>query len=95
MQVTPELISKVAALARLELTDSEKKLFAEQIHKVLSYIDELGEIDVTGVEPMVHVEPRETPLREDVARPFPSAKILQSAPEVSENGYRVPQIMES
>ncbi len=97
MQITPELIKKIANLSRLELTESEVTQFAGQIETVLKYVDELAQVNVEGVEPMVHPQDVPTPMREDVVKPFPRGadglpKVLESAPDVLYEGYKVPQI---
>jgi len=93
--VTPELIRHIAELARLELTPDEVTRYAEQVGKVLSYVEELNSVNVDGVEPMVQPFDVETPLRDDVAKVFTPGKILESATDVVQDGFKVPQIMEA
>src|SRR5690625_595939 len=65
-------IDYVASLARLALTDDEKKLFSEQLGEVLTYMHKLDEVDVEGVEPMAHAFPAKNVWEEDkAAEPFP------------------------
>jgi aspartyl-tRNA(Asn)/glutamyl-tRNA(Gln) amidotransferase subunit C len=80
------LTRKVADLARLELSDSEVKLFTSQLGDILRYVEKLGEARVDGVDPLTHptAAEHETPLREDEARPL--------EPWV-DGGYRVPPIL--
>lgn len=99
VQVTADLIKKIADLARLELSDEEAVRYAEQVGKVIHYIDELSEVDVTGVAPMVQPFDVDTPLRADEPGPFApgrdgSPRILECAPEVAADGFKVPQIIE-
>src|SRR4051812_49011512 len=98
VEVSESLTRKVADLARLELTDEEVRLFTHQIGDVLKYVDQLQKIDITGVEPLTHPLEIATPLREDRVDAFPRdeegrSKILKSAPEVVNNGYKVPQVI--
>jgi aspartyl-tRNA(Asn)/glutamyl-tRNA(Gln) amidotransferase subunit C len=98
VEVNETLTRRVANLSRLELTDTEVKLFTTQIGEILKYVDGLQKVDVTGVEPLFHPLEVSTPLREDIAKPFPTdadgqSKVLSSAPDVVDGGFKVPQIL--
>lgn len=101
VKVDAALTRKVAELARLELSPEEVQTFTAQIAEVLAYVDQLGEAqvaEVESVEPLAHPLQLETPLREDKVRPSPvdeqgSPKILQCAPEVVDQGFKVPSIL--
>lgn len=67
MKLTPEQIEAIAQLARLDLTDREKKMYAEQLSVVLDYIEMLDEVDTAGVEETCQVTGLEDIVREDVA----------------------------
>ncbi len=67
MKLTPEQIEAIAQLARLDLTDKEKKMYAEQLSVVLDYIEMLDEVDTTGIEETCQVTGLEDVVREDVA----------------------------
>lgn len=88
-------IEDVALLARLKLTEPEKKLFARQLKNTIDYINKLNELDTTGVEPTAHVLPIKNVFREDELRPSLSCdKALQNAPEREGNFFLVPRIIE-
>jgi aspartyl-tRNA(Asn)/glutamyl-tRNA(Gln) amidotransferase subunit C len=102
--LTPELIKKVAHLARVELSDDETSAFMRQIGDVLRYVETLQAVDVTGVEPMTHPLELPTALREDVARDFGRdgrdcegehgrPRVLSAAPDVVAGGFKVPQVI--
>ncbi len=55
--ITSEIVEHVAKLARLKLSDDEKKLYTEQLGKIIGYFDELKAVDTTGIEPMSHALP--------------------------------------
>ena len=97
-EVNEALTRKVADLARLELTQDEVTRFTRQLGDVLAYVAQLKEVDVAGVEPMVHPIPYTLRLREDAPEaPFMDAeghpKVLKSAPDALYDGYKVPQIV--
>jgi aspartyl-tRNA(Asn)/glutamyl-tRNA(Gln) amidotransferase subunit C len=102
IEVTEKLTRQVAELSRLELTDAEIQLFTSQLGDILSYVDQLSEVNVgeggTEVLPMTQPLELQTPLREDIARPFPlddlgQPRVLQSAPQIQDGGYQVPPIL--
>lgn len=88
-------IEHVALLARLELSDDEKKLFSKQVGSIINYIDKLDKLDTSDVEPTAHVFPIKNVFREDKLRPsLPREKALQNAPGKNDNFFRVPKIIE-
>ena len=88
-------ISYVAHLARLDLSEEEKAKFSAQLKDILAYVDKLGELDVTGVEPTAHAVPLTNVLRKDVARPsLDRAKVLQNAPKQAQDLIIMPKIVE-
>ena len=64
--ISDETIEYVGILAKLELSDEEKEQAKKDMGSMLDYIDKLGELDTTGVEPMSHVFPVYNVFREDV-----------------------------
>jgi len=65
MQVTDALIEKLAALSMLNFDDEEKEIIREDLQKMIGFIDQLKELDTTGVEPLLHLSPRINVLRAD------------------------------
>ena len=88
-------VEHVAKLARLGLSEEEKKLFAEQLSAILEFADNLKKLDTTDVPPTAHAIPMKNVLREDEVDPCPNAnEILANAPEEETHMFRVPRIME-
>ncbi|MDP1579030.1 MAG: Asp-tRNA(Asn)/Glu-tRNA(Gln) amidotransferase subunit GatC [Candidatus Didemnitutus sp.] len=88
-------IDYVAQLARLALTEDEKAKFAAQLGDVLHHIDQLTQIDVTGIEPTAHAFPVENVWAEDVARPGLSVEhALQNAPAQREQMISLPKVVD-
>ena len=99
MKISREDVLHVAELAHLELTENEVEKFRAQLDSILSYIDKLKELDVTGVEPMAQVleahSAPEATLREDTVRPCDVSKaILEQAPHAKAPYFRVPKVIE-
>jgi aspartyl-tRNA(Asn)/glutamyl-tRNA(Gln) amidotransferase subunit C len=86
-----EQVLHVARLARLELTEEEQERMAEELSKVLDYMETIGELDLADVEPTSHVVAVENALRADEPRPsLPQDVALASAPDAADDGFRVP-----
>lgn len=93
--ISDETIEYVGILAKLELSESEKEDAKKDMASMLDYIDKLGELDTTGVEPMSHVFPVNNVMREDVVTNGDGSKdILANAPEANEYGFIVPKTVE-
>ncbi|HLD35081.1 MAG TPA: Asp-tRNA(Asn)/Glu-tRNA(Gln) amidotransferase subunit GatC [Patescibacteria group bacterium] len=93
MALTKEEIRKIAELARLELTPTEEKRYAETISAVLDYMKILNEVDTTGVEPTAQVTGLENVAREDIARESEHQKeLLAQLPQVKMGELVVPGV---
>jgi aspartyl-tRNA(Asn)/glutamyl-tRNA(Gln) amidotransferase subunit C len=95
MNISVADVEHVARLARLELSEDEKILFAGQMGAILGYVDKLKELDTEGVLPTSHAVPMENSFREDAACPsIGLEKALANAPDRAESFYRVPKVIE-
>lgn len=95
MELTREQVEYVARLARLAIDDSEKTRLTRQLGEILGYVEKLGELDTSNVEPTSHVVPIQNVFREDTVRPsLPRETILQNAPDRTEEFFKVPKIIE-
>jgi aspartyl-tRNA(Asn)/glutamyl-tRNA(Gln) amidotransferase subunit C len=96
MAAAPQLnIDHVARLARLELTPEEKAKFAQQLGDVLHHIEQLSQVDVSGIDPTAHATPVFNVWQEDVAGPgLDVAQALRNAPAKRENMIAVPKVVE-
>jgi aspartyl-tRNA(Asn)/glutamyl-tRNA(Gln) amidotransferase subunit C len=95
MKITVADVEHVARLARLELGEDEKKLFAGQMAAILGYVEKLKELDTDGILPTSHAVPVENAFRED--KSFPSLGVepaLANAPDRVDSFYRVPKVIE-
>lgn len=90
--ISDETIEYVGILAKLELSDEEKKRAKKDMGDMLDYIDKLNELDTTGVEPMSHVFPVNNVFREDVVTNGDGSKeTLANAPAQKDGGFKVPK----
>lgn len=94
MPIRPEEVTKVAKLARLRLDDDALEDFAVQMDGILAYMETLGAVDTSGVEPLYSPVLHETPLREDVAqKTYSRERILANAPVTDGQFFIVPKIV--
>ena len=96
MSVPEDLnIDRIANLARLALTPEEKVKFSAQLADVLSNIEKLKQVDVTGVEPTAHAFPVYNVWADDVAKPGLSVEdALRNAPAQRDHMIVVPKVVE-
>jgi len=95
MEITQRDVEKVAQLARLAVTPTEKDTFAKQLSQILTHVEKLNQYETMGVEPTSTVMGQVNVFREDVIRPsLPSDRALANAPERDADGFVVPKILE-
>jgi aspartyl-tRNA(Asn)/glutamyl-tRNA(Gln) amidotransferase subunit C len=90
-------VERIAALARLELSDAEKDLFVRQLTEVLEYAEQIQAVDTSGVPPTAYVLSNDQVDRDDLPAPsLPNAAALANAPDPSPKGdlFRVPRVIE-
>ena len=88
-------VAYVAELARLELTDEEKAVFQPQLESIVKYVEKISEVDVEGVEPMMHGKALVNAFREDVIRPSMDREAaLANAPARVGDEFLLPKIVE-
>ena len=88
-------IEYVGILAKLDLSEEEKEQAKKDMASMLDYIDKLGELDTTGIEPMSHVFPVENVMREDVVTNGDgSEETLANAPERHDTSFVVPKTVD-
>ena len=92
--LTREDVAKVAALARLTLTEAELELFTEQLGKVLRHAADLNSLPLDGVTPTAHPFGLVNVTRSDVVRPsIDRAAVLAAAPDSQDGRFGVPRIV--
>jgi len=86
---------KVAHLARIRVAEDDLPALAEKLSGILSFMEQLNEVDVDGVEPMTSVTPMRLKRRADEVTDggYP-AKVLSNAPDAREGFFAVPKVVE-
>lgn len=92
--ITEADVRHVAKLARLKVTDDEVHRFTQQLAHVLDYVAKMGELDVSGVEPMAHPLDLSNVLRDDRELPgVPVDVALANAPRRDDPFFSVPKVI--
>lgn len=95
MNISMADVEKVARLARLELTEEEKNLFAGQMDAIIGYVEKIKEIDTDGITPTSYAVPMENAFREDAVKPSIGVeKALENAPRRVDSFFKVPKVIE-
>ncbi|MBF0484012.1 MAG: Asp-tRNA(Asn)/Glu-tRNA(Gln) amidotransferase subunit GatC [Candidatus Omnitrophica bacterium] len=93
--ITKEQALKIASLSRIHLKEAEAESLASDLECILKYIDQLNEVDVSGVKPTSHALPLQNVFREDVVKPsFTQEQALQFAVDKYKGCYKVPKVIE-
>jgi aspartyl-tRNA(Asn)/glutamyl-tRNA(Gln) amidotransferase subunit C len=95
MAVDETTVRRVAKLARIAVKDEEVAHLAGELNAILAFVEDLSEIDVSGVEPLTSVTPMKLPLRADkVTAGGEPEKVLSNAPVREGDFFVVPKVVE-
>ena len=95
MSIDTETARRVAKLARIEVADGDLPTLADELSRILTFMEQLNEVDIEGIEPMTSVTPMRLKRREDVVTDggYPE-KVLSNAPDAREGFFAVPKVVE-
>jgi aspartyl-tRNA(Asn)/glutamyl-tRNA(Gln) amidotransferase subunit C len=95
MSVDAATVKKIASLARIAITDEEVAKIAPELDNILGWIEQLGEVDTSSVEPMTAVIANELRLRDDVVTDGGKRDaVLANAPQAEHGFFTVPKVIE-
>ncbi len=93
-RISAEQVKHVANLARLAITEEETEKFTKQLDAIITFAEQLNELDTENVEPTSHVLEMKNVLREDIPKPgLPREQVLKNAPEHQDGQIKVPAIL--
>lgn len=94
MKVDEQLIDKLAELSKLEFDSTEKAAIQKDLNKILTFMEQLNEIDTEGVEPLIYVNEEFNVFREDVVHhPISKDEALKNAPLHDSDYIKVPKFV--
>ena len=95
MSVDKATVAKIASLARIRMSDDEVDAMVPELNQILGWVEQLGEVDVSGVEPMTAVIPNTLRLRDDVVTDGGIREaVLANAPAPEHGFFGVPKVIE-
>jgi aspartyl-tRNA(Asn)/glutamyl-tRNA(Gln) amidotransferase subunit C len=94
MEVNDALIDNLSNLARLEFSKEEKEEIKQDLQRMIHFVEKLGELDTSGIEPLLHMSQEVNVLREDEVRGSISREqALKNAPGADELYFKVPKVI--
>ena len=95
MALDPATVRRIASLARIRVEDAEIATLLGELNAIFGWIEQLNEVDVSGVEPLAGAAHRTLPMREDVVTDggYPE-RILFNAPDRNGDFFAVPKVVE-
>jgi aspartyl-tRNA(Asn)/glutamyl-tRNA(Gln) amidotransferase subunit C len=95
MSVDKDTVKRVARLARIAVSDAEAESLKGELNTILGFVEQLNEVDVTGVEPMTAVIPMRANMRDDIVTDGEIAgKVVANAPAAADAFFAVPKVVE-
>ncbi|SET39146.1 aspartyl/glutamyl-tRNA(Asn/Gln) amidotransferase subunit C [Oceanobacillus limi] len=93
-EISKDQVKHVANLARLEMNDQEAEMFTEQLSSIITFAEQLNELDTEGVDPTTHVLELKNVMRKDEPRKWiTKEEAMKNAPDQENGQYRVPSIL--
>lgn len=94
-EVNEDTVRRIAHLARLKVTDAEAANLKGELNAILKWVEQLGEVDTKGVEPMTSTVAMSLKQRDDVVTDGGiAAEIVKNAPMSEDNLFVVPKVVE-
>lgn len=94
-RISEEQVKHAAHLARLAITENEAQMLTDQLDKIITFAEQLNEVNTDNIEPTAHVLEIKNVMREDRAKDgLPREEVLKNAPEHQDGQIKVPGIME-
>jgi aspartyl-tRNA(Asn)/glutamyl-tRNA(Gln) amidotransferase subunit C len=95
MSVDAATVKRIGRLARIRIEDDEVARYQDELNVILGFVEQLNEVDITGVEPMTSVAPMQLRWREDAVTDggYPE-QIVANAPLTEDNFFEVPKVVE-
>jgi aspartyl-tRNA(Asn)/glutamyl-tRNA(Gln) amidotransferase subunit C len=95
MSVDAATVTRIARLARIRIEESEVERYQDELNVILGFVEQLDEVDVTGVEPMTSVMPMQLRRRDDVVTDGGYAdRVVTNAPLSEDDFFMVPKVVE-
>jgi aspartyl-tRNA(Asn)/glutamyl-tRNA(Gln) amidotransferase subunit C len=95
MNIDLATVERVATLAKLSFSESEKIKIQQDLTRIVTYFDKLNEVDTEGIEPLIFLSEEKNAFREDIpATEITKEDALKNAPQKNSDYFKVPKFLE-
>ena len=95
MSVSPEQVRHIANLARISMSEEELERLVPELNAIIGWVEQLGEVDTDGIEPLATVIEQKLRLRDDAVTDGDCRdEILANAPDAEHGFFAVPKVIE-
>lgn len=95
MSVDKDTVRRIAKLARIAIEEDRVEPMANELNQILRWVEQLGEVDIAGVEPMTSVVAQRLKMRADkITDGGDAVAVIANAPESEDNYFVVPKVVE-
>lgn len=95
MSVDAATVRKIASLARISVSDGDVAAMVPELNNIIGWVEELGAVDTSGIEPLAAVIPNRLRLRDDIVSDGGMRDaVLANAPQAEHGFYAVPKVIE-
>ena len=95
MSLSEKEVEHIAELAKIKITEKEKKLFTKQFNEILQFFHQLDEMDTSSIEPTFHVVDIKNRFRDDkIETTLSTEEALKNAPKKEKNFFKAPKLFE-
>lgn len=92
-KITKEEIERLAGLSKLQFSETEKDELIDDMSRILTFVEQLNEVDTEGVEPLLHMSEAKNVLRDDVSKTtITQQDALKNAPVKDSDFFKVPKV---
>lgn len=94
MEVNDQLVDKLSRLSRLQFSEQDKQAIRTDLERMIGFVEKLNELELTGIEPLLHMSREVNVLREDIVKGSVSrTEALKNAPAKDEQFFLVPKVI--
>ena len=94
MEITPQLVDKLASLSKLEFDEAAREAIMRDLNELIAFVEKLKEVNTAGVEPLIHLTENENRLRKDnISTEITRVEALKNAPLHDEAHFKVPKVI--
>lgn len=95
MEVNSSLIEKLSTLSRLQFNEMEKEEIRQDLQRMIHFVEKLNELNLDGVEPLLHIPDENNVLRDDVVKgELSREQALKNAPRQNSEFLQVPKVIQ-